>query len=240
MANTGLPTCAARLAWVSLAVAALGLFVACGPTAGDEMLTPRERLDAAAERIGQVSSVDFTLSHDEGETPLLPGVVLQQATGTVDGPERAVVDVEALVSFANAFIEMNIVVNGEDATMTDPLSGTPLPVPSSSLPFNLLGLGGTLAGILTAIEDPAYSGDETLDGVASKGVAGTISGAAIQPLIPGADPGLRQDIEVWVGDDDLPRRVRLAGRLLPNDTEGVIRVLSFRNFDTARIPDAAN
>ena len=238
--NPGLPTTAARVVWLLLAALATAILAACGPPTEEETLTPQERLDNAAARIGMVTSVDFTLSHDEGETPLLPGVVLQQADGTVEAPDRAVVVVEALVTFANSFIEMNIVVNGEDATMTDPLSGSPLPVKSSSLPFNLLNLGGTLAGILAAIEGPAYTSDETLDGVASKGIAGTIAGAAIQPLIPGADPSLRQEIEVWVGDDDLPRRVRLAGQLLPNDAEQVIRVLSLRNFDTAWIPDAAN
>ena len=228
------------LAWLLLAALAVAALAACGPPAEDEGLTPRERLDNAAARIAQVTSVDFTLSHDEGETPLLPGIVLQRADGTVEAPARAVVDVEALVTFANSFIEMNIVIDGEDATMTDPLSGTPLPVATSSLPFNLHGLGPTLQGILAAIEAPEYSGDETIDGVAGTGIAGTVSGAAIQPLIPGADAALRQDIEVWVGDDDLPRRVRLTGRVLSNDADNVIRVLSLRNFDTARIPDAVN
>ena len=229
----------ATIAVVALSLAALALAAACGPSDEPEQ-TPRERLEAAAARIAQVSSVDFTLSHDEGETPLLPGVALQQADGTVEGTERAVVEVEALIAFTNSFIQMSIVIDGEDATMTDPLSGTPLPVQTSALPFNLRGLGATLQGILTAIEDPAYSGAETIDGVPSDGVAGAISGAAIQPLIPGADAALRQDIEVWVGDDDLPRRVRISGRLLPNDAGQVVRVLSFRNFDTARISDAVN
>ena len=235
MVNTGLPTTAARLIWLSLAVPALGLFSTCGPTGEDDGATAQERLDRAAERIGQVTSVDFTLSHDEGETPLLPGVALQQAEGTVDGPERAVVDVEAMVTFTNSFIEMNISVDGENATMTDPLSGNPLPVQTDALPFNLRNLGGTLSGILMGIQEPAYSGDETVDGVASRVIAGTIAGAAIKPLIPGAVADLQQEIEVWVGDDDLPRKVRIAGLLLSNDAEGVIRVLSLRNFDTARI-----
>ena len=225
-----------RVAGVLAAAFLLAVAAGCGGTAEDDGVTARERLERAAERIGQVTSMDFTLSHDAGETPLLPGVALQQAEGTVDGPERAVVNVEAMVTFTNSFIEMNITVDGENATMTDPLSGNPLPVQTSALPFNLRGLGGTLAGILTGIEDAEYAGDETVDGVPSKVIAGTISGSAIKPLIPGAVADLRQDIEVWVGDDDLPRRVRIAGLLLSNDAEGVVRVLSFRNFDTARIP----
>ena len=236
MANASMPMPVTLLARLLLAALLLAVAAGCGGASEDDGVTARERLERAAERIGMVTSVDFTLSHDEGETPLLPGVALLQAEGTVDGPERAVVDVEAMVTFTNSFIEMNIDVDGENATMTDPLSGAPLPVQTSALPFNLRGLGGTLAGILTSIEEPEYAGDETVDGVASKVIAGTIPGAAIKPLIPGAVADLRQEIEVWVGDDDLPRRVRIAGLLLSNDAEGVVRVLSIRNFDTARIP----
>ncbi|MDE2802798.1 MAG: LppX_LprAFG lipoprotein [Chloroflexota bacterium] len=225
-----------RLSSLLPIVAVFALIVACGPSSEDDGATAQERLARAAERIQQVTSVDFTLSHDEGETPLLPGVALQQAEGTVDGPERAIVDVEALITITNTFVAMHIKVDGEDATMTDPLSGNPLPLQTSALPFNLRNLGMTLSGILNGIMDPSFSGDERVDGVAGKVISGTITGAEIKPLIPGAVDDLRQEIEVWVGEDDLPRKVRIAGLLLSNDADGVIRVLSLRNFDTARIP----
>ena len=141
---------------------------------------------------------------------------------------------DALISALNTFLKMEIVVDGENATMTDPLSGKPLPVPTSSLPFNLHGLGESLGGILLAIEEPAFSTGETLDGVRSQGIGGTISGADIKPLIPAADASLQQDIEVWVGEDDLVRRVRISGKVLANDTEPVVRILTFTNFDEAQ------
>ncbi len=214
----------------------LGVLASCGEPAPGDQSSPKDRLDKAADRIGQVTSLDFTLSHEEGVTPLFSGIVLQKAEGTVEGTERATVDVEALVSLINSYIEMSIVIEGESATMSDPLSGNPVPVATSELPFNLRSLGSTLSGILRAIKEPRYAGDETVDGVASKVIAGSITGAAIQPLIPGADAGLSQDIEVWVGADDLTRRVRITGKILEGDEEPVIRVLSFRSFDSARVP----
>ena len=214
----------------------LGVLASCGAPAPEDQPSPQDRLDEAAARIGQVTSLDFTLGHEQGVTPLVSGIVLQQAEGTVEGPDRATVDVEALVAFTNSYIEMSIVIEGESATMSDPLSGNPVPVATSELPFNLHSLGITLSGILRAVTGPAYAGDETVDGVASKVIAGSISGAAIQPLIPGADAGLSQDIEVWVGVDDLTRKVRITGKVLASDEEPVIRVLSFRNFDSARVP----
>ncbi len=214
----------------------LGAVASCGTSAEQEQSSPQDRLDEAAARIGRVTSLDFTLSHDEGDTPLVSGIVLQQAEGTVEGPDRATVEVEALVALVNAYIEMSIVIEGDSATMSDPLSGNPVPVATSELPFNLHDLGTTLSGILKAIEGPTHAGDETVDGVDSDVISGSISGAAIQPLIPGADAGLTQDIEVWVGADDLTRKVRITGKILASDEEPVIRVLSFRNFDSARVP----
>ena len=213
----------------------LGVLASCGGPAPEDQSSPQDRLDKAAERIGQVTSLDFTLSHEEGVTPLFSGIVLQKAEGTVEGPDRATVDVEALVSLINSYIEMSIVIEGESATMSDPLSGNPVPVATSELPFNLHSLGSTLSGILRAIKGPTQAGEETVDGVASKVIAGSITGAAIQPLIPGADAGLSQDIEVWVGADDLTRKVRITGKILEGDDEPVIRVLSFRNFDSAPV-----
>ena len=215
----------------------LGVLAACGGTqTQEETITPQERLAEAAARIAQVTSLDFTLTHEEGVTPLFTGIVLQQAEGTVEGPDRATVDVEALATFANSFIALSIVIEGDDATMSDPLSGNPAPIATSELPFKLHNIGNTLSGILTAIQGPTYTSDETLDGVASKGISGSIAGAAIQSLIRRADADLRQEIEVWVGEDDLPRKVRITGKVLPNDEDQVIRVLSLRNFDSARIP----
>ena len=214
----------------------LGVLASCGEPAQEDQLSPQDRLDEAAARIGQVTSLDFTLSHEQGVTPLFSGIVLQRADGTVEGPDRATVDVEALVSLINSYIEISIVIEGESATMSDPLSGNPVPVATDELPFNLHSLGSTLSGILRAIKGPTHAGEETVDGVASRVIAGSISGAAIQPLIPGADAGLSQDIEVWVGDDDLTRRVRITGKIVEGDEEPVIRVLSFRNFDSARVP----
>ena len=224
----------AQVAWLLPLAMLLIAMAACGPTVEESELTPQERLDNAAERMGQVTSLDFTLSHEEGHTPLMLGVVLQGAEGSTKFPDQASMRVDALISALNTFLEMEIIVDGENATMTDPLSGTPLALPANQLPFNLHGLGATLGGILLAIEDPAFTDSDTLDGVASQGIGGTISGADIKPLIPGADATLQQDIEVWVGEDNLIRRVRIAGKVLGNDTEPVVRILTFTNFDEAQ------
>ena len=208
---------------------------ACGEDSPAESPEPPpERLADAAARMSELTSVEFTLTHEEGHTPLFAGIELQQAEGSVHLPDRASVQVEAKVSAINAFIEMEIRVDGDDAAMTDPLSGVLLPVAASELPFNLHDLGDTLGGILLALQEPAYTDTHTLDGVASRGIAGSIGGAAIQPLIQGADASLTPRIEVWVGSDSLVRRVRIEGSVLTNDPSPVVRILTFTAFDQAQ------
>lgn len=219
------------LALVALSLVALA---ACGPTDEEADLKPQVRLDNAAARVEQVTSLSFALSHEEGYSPLLPGVVLQGAEGTVQDPDQASMSVEAEASALNAFLTMEITVDGENATMTDPFSGAPANLLASQLPFNLHALGDTLSGILLAIQEPVYIESDTLDGVASQGIAGTINGADIQPLIRAADASLQPDIEVWVGEDDLVRKVRITGKVVANDVEPVVRVLTFTDFDEAQ------
>ena len=222
---------AAPLLLVLAAVAA-----ACGEDSATESAEqpPSERLADAAARMSELTSVEFTLTHEEGHTPLFAGIELQQAEGSVHLPDRASVQVEARVSAINAFIEMEIRVDGDDAAMTDPLSGVLLPVAASELPFNLHDLGDTLGGILLALQEPAYTDTHALDGVASRGIAGSVGGAAIQPLIRGADAALTPRIEVWVGSDSLVRRVRIEGSVLTNDPSPVVRILTFTAFDQAQ------
>ena len=78
----------AQVAWLLPLAMLLLTMAGCGPEAEESDLTPQERLENAAERMGQVTSLDFTLSHEEGHTPLMLGVVLQGAEGSTQSPTR--------------------------------------------------------------------------------------------------------------------------------------------------------
>lgn len=231
MANAGLPTTLARLTRLLLATMAVGVLAACGPPDEDDGATAQERLDAAAARMEQVRSLHFTLSHEEGHTALIAGMALQEVRGVVTDSAQITAEAELIILGANTFLETEITIDGENASLTDPLSGNPLSLPSNTLPLDLRAIGSTLSGILSSIKDPVFTTAENLDGVPSQGIAGTLTGADLRPLIPASVAPWQQEIEVGVGDDDLVRSVRLSGRILSSDPDQVIRILTFSGFN---------
>lgn len=225
---------ARTIAWLTAAAAVMALVSAsCGSSdsAPESLETPRQTLEGAAIRMASLTSLSFVLSHEEGYSPLLPGVEAQRVEGVVALPDQAGLEVEARISALGSFISIKIVVDGADATMTDPLTGAPRSLPASSLPFNFLNLGATLGAIALAMQDPAFTEGRTIDGVPSQGIAGAVTGRDLRVLIPAARADAEVRLEVWVGEDSLIRRVSIGGVVVSNDPSGVVRILTFGAFD---------
>jgi hypothetical protein len=102
-----------------------------------------------------LSSLRFSLTHEKGRTPLMAGIEAQEVQGTVRLPDQAAIRVEAVATALGAFIPLELLIHGAQASMTDPFSGTPQPLSAESLPFNFLDLGVTLSGIARSLQDPA-------------------------------------------------------------------------------------
>ena len=211
-------------------LALLGLVFGCSAPA-EPTPTPQETLEAAAERMAALTSLSFILTHEEGRTRLLAGIEAEKAEGVVALPDQASLQVEAVATAINAFISFQVVVNGPQAYMTDPLKGTWQELPTASLPFNFQDLGNTLGGIVRALDDPRYTSTQNLAGVPSLGVAGTVAGQRLSALIPSAVPDAEVRLEVWVGEDHLIRRVRIEGSVAANDPPKMVRVLALSAFD---------
>ena len=186
-------------------------------------------MEAAADRMAALTSLAFRLTHEEGSTQVFEGVVATVVSGEVAIPGGANVEVEAeAVGF---FVSISIVVVDDDAYMTDPLSGTWQSLPAADLPFDFRDLGATLAAITRSVETPALGSALEVDGVSTLGITGTVTGADLAALIPGADADAALDVELYVDADGLVRRVRLSDSLIEGDVDNVVRVLDFSAFD---------
>ena len=205
--------------------------VSCGddPAADEAAPTPEQRLETAADHMAALTSLAFRLSHEEGTTQVFEGVVATVVSGEVAIPGGANVEVEA--EALGFFVSIDIVVVDDQAYMTDPLSGTWQSLPAADLPFDFRDLGATLAGITRSVDSPALGAALDIDGVSTQGVTGTVTGSALTTLIPGADADAVLDVELWMDDAGLVRRVRLSDPIVAGDVDNVVRVLDFSAFD---------
>ena len=224
---------------------AAGLIAACGgaevtatapatptpPATPAPTPTPADVLGEAAERMAALGSLAFALEHEEGRSPIMPGVEAERVEGVVALPDRASLRVDAIATALGMFVSLEIVIEGTEASMTDPLTGAPRRLEAASLPFDFLDLGVTLGDIVRRVEGPAFATVEEVDGSPGRWISGAVLGRDLTALIPSAVADATVRLEVWVGEDHLVRRVRIDGPVVAGDAPGVVRALTFRAFD---------
>ena len=223
-----------------LLLAGVTLPLACGsadtPTPQSEAptLTPQQVVEESGRHMAALNTASFQLVHqDEGSSQLFPGVELLKVQGVVDMPDRFAVAAEAISLFPRSFIPIDVVVSGDRAMMTDFLNREKWnPIPVESLPFDFANLGRTLSDIMLSMEGLTLVAEETVDGVPSWRIRGTVESATLAALVPAAVDGFELTLELWIGQkESLLRRVQIQGQILSTDRPDLVRVLSIWDFD---------
>ena len=215
----------------------VGLFVACGsenPTQPpDEAagIDAQLAIEQAVDRLLSLESAAFNLEHLEGSTVLVPGVLMTKASGEVSVPDRFRVTVEAESEFPRSYIEISIITIENTSYMTDVFSGGWSQVPTESLPFNLSGLGKTLAEIVAAVQQPRAIRAERLNDVDTLYITGGIASQDLSGLVPRAGDDFPVILDLWLEKNGLLRQVDIIGRVVPTDDADTVRRLTLDDIN---------
>ncbi len=232
----------ARLKGVATcAVLTAVLTVGCGSTVTTSPTpTPGPAIDAgaalnqAAVEVLQLESARFILNHEKGSTTLFPGLEMMKAAGLVEIPDRVSLVVEGELAFPRSFIEASFITIGDEAYMTDLLTGDWREVPPETLPVRFADLGRTLADIIGAVEEPTVAGSERLQAYDTYQIEGRIKSEALSSLVPGAGEGFAVDLDLWLEQSrKLLLQVRISGQVLPTDIPDAVRLLT---LDEINVP----
>jgi len=216
----------------------LGLVAACGTNGSTRSsdtpldVDPGPALQQAVDQLLALESASFVLDHLKGSTVLVPGVLMTKVSGEVSIPDRFRVTVEAESEFPKSYIEISIVTIDDTAYMTDIFSGGWNQISVDSLPFNLLGLGQTLADIVDAIQVPRAIGEERVNGVDTLHIGGSIDSEVLSELVPGAGEGFPVGLELWLDrNQGLLQKVLIVGRVVPTDATDTVRQLTLEDIN---------
>ena len=215
----------------------VGLLSACGsgtptqPPGGAVAIDPEPAMRQAVGQLLALESAAFILEHLEGSTVLVPGVLMTKVSGEVSIPDRFHVTVEAESLFPKSYLEISIITIEDTAYMTDIFSGRWNKVSADALPFNLSGLGQTLADIVDAVQQPRVVGEERLNGVDTLHIGGEIASQDLSRLVPGAGEDFPVELEVWLDLNGLLRQVLIVGRVVPTDAPDTVRRLTLENIN---------
>jgi hypothetical protein len=210
-----------------LAVFPLALALACSGGNGDEpSTTPTPGIDAAqllsdaALAVANLGSFRFELSQEDATIPLPPNFDLESAEGDVVLPDRLEAELKTEVQDIN--VSVDAIAIGADTWITNPFTRRWQKLDADLRDY--ADLGALLPALLPAIRDAAITGEETLDGVATRRIEGMANSSDLQDALPFSLPDRQVRIELWLGIDDmLPRRVRVIGELISGESADAVR-----------------
>lgn len=219
-------------------IMAAGLMAACGtdtatrPPNGASAIDPGPAMRQAVGQLLALESAAFSLDHLEGSTVLVSGVLMTKVSGEVSIPDRFRVTVEAESEFPKSYIEISIISIDDTAYMTDIFSGRWNQISVGSLPFNLSGLGKTLADIVEAVEMPRVLGEERLRGVNTLHIQGEVASEDLSELVPGSGDGFPVRLDLWLDrSQGLLQQVHIIGRVVPSDAPNTFRELTLEDIN---------
>lgn len=189
-------------------------------------------IERSAQQMAQLSSLTFSLHHEEGFTELMPGILLRELNGEVQIDHGFNLNIKGESTLFRSFIEIGITGIGDKTYLTNPITGKWEILERSFLPFNFANLGDSLSAILLAFNNSNSTKDRGDGESSGHQFTGTIMTDDLATLIPGATPMLEVGIDIWISPTtNLIEKVRLSGPIVPNDKDPVIRILRFSSFD---------
>jgi hypothetical protein len=219
--------------WLTLASAAAlgGLIFACGGSENKETLAPRDPaqlLTNAAKAVGGAGSFHFKLTHENGSTPLPLNLRLDSAEGDIGVPDRLAADVRAKAGGVS--VSVKVIGIGDETWITNPFTRGWQKLPGATI-RDFADPAALVIELLPQVKDARLAGEAKVEGVQTYHVEGSIDSGALRPALGFARAGLTVKAEIWVGKEDgLPYRVRLTGRLVADEDEGVVRLVELSRF----------
>lgn len=100
----------------------------------------------------------------------------------------------------------------------------------STLPFTFVNLGATIVNLARALEEPVDAKGQWINNVNHRGASGTVTAQHLRGILPSAVPSATAVVQMWVGNDNLVRRIRIEGSVAPNDPLKMVRVLDLSDM----------
>lgn len=163
-----------------------------------EDISAEEAIDRAVERWDSTETAHFALEID-GTTYLDndENIQLSNAEGDLVRPDS--VEATAQINVGMVNLDVSLIFIGEEAFMTDFLTGSwgPAPGDFSYNPALLLSQTEGLGPVLQSLQNPQIEGTEEVDGDQAYHLTGTVAGDQIDQLTAGAIAGDEIGVDIW-------------------------------------------
>jgi lipoprotein LprG len=187
-------------------------------------------LPPAIQAFDAMKTFHFRLEHENGGSPIPPGLMLETADGDVIVPDRMSAKLEAKAGQQTVRVE--VIGIGDEGWITNPFSREWQPLPSGTTIKDIFDPAQGVKAIVGSLQDAQVTAEEKVDGTPCYRVEGTIASDVLTTAVPIAKPGLTVGIKVWIGKDDSRiYQVYLVGPIAPDEPSNIVRRITLSKFD---------
>ena len=174
-----------------------------------------------------LDSFRFELTHNEGGTEFIPGMVVEEALGDVVKPDRLSLKFSGIFGGGYA-IKSSLVSVGESTYMTNPLTGAWQEMDNAVSPLGFFNPTVGIAAMMLQLEEPQEvetGRDDVLR------LTGTLPAAALSPLLGSAIQDAYVDVDLTIDSQShYLLEAIISGRVIESDEEGIVRTIELRDF----------
>lgn len=228
-----------KLALAAAILAAIALAQACGrstppptPTPAPTStptptpINPQALLRESGLAMERLGSFQFHLGHKSGGTPLSPGLLLQEAQGTVIKPDK--ISAQFSGTFGGFAIKSGLITLGDDSYMTNPLTGRWESVPRQVSPLGFFNPSLGIAAMMSQVEQVAL----LPGGKDVHRLKGRLPTEALAPLLGTTLKGTTVGVELAIdGSHFYLLEATIEGTVTPGEPEGTVRLITISRFN---------
>lgn len=194
-------------------------------------LSAQDLLSAAQKSLTSDSAFHFSLTHENGSTPIVNGINMRTAEGDIVKPDKLSATVGGTITGGQSLsvkvigIGQNLWINLVGSKYTELPGGS-----AAAILDPTTGVTKAIAGA----KNPHIAGQATINGVQTTEVDGTVDAGDLTALDGQAQAGKQVNGRIWIGNaDHQVYRLRLEGPLNDQEPANIARQIDLSKFNEA-------
>ena len=194
--------------------------------------SPQNLMDAAIRNTDALKTFHFTLTHENGTTPIAQGISMKKADGDFQRPDRLRATVSGTVQQGFA-VDAKVISVG-DSVWIAVVGNKYLPLQNGVGASTILDPNNGVLKALRGVKNPTYAGTDKINGADMTIVSGTIDAGDLVAIDSEAQAGKPVNGKVWIGkSDQRVYRIRMEGPLNDGEPANIARQIDLSQFDAS-------
>jgi hypothetical protein len=214
----------------ALTMTVLFLFTGCASKTAAVTLTAQEILSKSYDSMSAVKSFHFILDHTGGGTAVTPVITMTKAEGDVVKPDKLKTTISGTA--AGASVEVTLITADGKTMITNPLNGKWEELSGMFEVLSVFDPSTGIASIINGITNPTSLADEKVGSGLCYHLKGEIASQVLKPITGTTATDVPISVEVWIDQTGfLVQQVKLSGKIIDNEADGIVRTLTFSNYN---------